>query len=223
MKVLAVSDKVLNRLYRGGIAHELGPIDLVVGCGDLPYYYLKFLASALDTRVFFVHGNHDSGAQYTYDGQQLKQIPGGFDLHGRFAWERKVLFAGLEGSMWYRPNAAYMYHESQMFWEVMRLVPRLMWNRARYGRALDVLVTHSPPFGIHDEADVAHTGFKAFLMLMRRFRPKYLLHGHIHTHRPDVTWVTQYYGTRIINVYPYRVLDLEAPPAVQAVVGKRVG
>ena len=39
-----------------------------------------------------------------------------------------------------------------------RLTPQLLWNRQRYGRYLDVLVTHSPPFGVHDRPDLPHYG-----------------------------------------------------------------
>jgi Icc-related predicted phosphoesterase len=79
----------------------------------------------------------------------------------------------------------------------------------RYGRFLDVLVAHSPPWGIHDEPDRAHQGFKCFLTFMRWFKPRYLLHGHIHLYRLDVVTKTRYCETDVINVYPFQVLDLE--------------
>jgi Icc-related predicted phosphoesterase len=89
------------------------------------------------------------------------------------------------------------------------LVPQLLWNRQRYGRAVDILVTHSPPFGIHDRPDLPHTGFKAFLNFMRLFKPRYLLHGHVHLYRTDTETVTEYYDTTVINVYPYRLIEFE--------------
>ena len=90
---------------------------------------------------------------------------------------------------------------------IWQMTPALMLNRLRYGRALDILVTHAPPRGIHDSDDRAHTGFDAFLPLMRRFRPRYLLHGHSHVYRADVVTRTQYQDTTVLNVYPYRVID----------------
>jgi Icc-related predicted phosphoesterase len=101
-----------------------------------------------------------------------------------------------------------MYTEAEMRRVVAQLVPRLLWNRQRFGRALDVLVTHSPPFGIHDRPDLPHTGFKVFLSFLRLFKPRYHLHGHIHIYRQDEVTQTQFEETTIVNVYPYRVLEM---------------
>lgn len=117
--------------------------------------------------------------------------------------------------MRYRPNAPHMYTDSEMTVQMAQLVPQLLWNRQRYGRAVDILVTHSPPLGIHDRPDLPHTGFKVFLNFMRLFKPRYLLHGHIHLYRTDTETVTRYEETTVINVYPYRLVDFEtsdAPP-----------
>jgi Icc-related predicted phosphoesterase len=96
--------------------------------------------------------------------------------------------------------------------QAARLVPRLLLNRQRYGRYLDILVTHSPPFGVHDRSDIAHTGFKIFHTFIKLFKPRYMLHGHIHVYRQDVPRVTQVDETTIINIYPYRVLEYENLP-----------
>ena len=96
-----------------------------------------------------------------------------------------------------------------MWGNIARMIPGLLHNRLRYGRWLDVLVCHSPPMGIHDETDRAHTGFRSFLAFMHYFRPRYLLHGHIHIYRNDaITW-TRYEETDVVNVYPYRILEID--------------
>ena len=92
---------------------------------------------------------------------------------------------------------------------VAQMVPRLLWNRQRLGRALDVLVTHSPPYGIHDRPDLPHTGFKVFLSFLRLFRPRYHLHGHVHVYRQDEVVRTRYEETEVINVYPYKLLTID--------------
>ena len=61
-----------------------------------------------------------------------------------------------------------------MWRRALRLTPPLLWNHATHGHALDILVTHSPPAGIHDGPDRAHQGFAAFLWLMRTFKPALL-------------------------------------------------
>ncbi|MDX1616913.1 MAG: metallophosphoesterase [Candidatus Promineifilaceae bacterium] len=207
MRVLAVSDRVVEHLYASDVAQRYSGIDLILGCGDLPYYYLDFLVSALDARLAYVRGNHDGGPQYTVQGQILTAVPGGIDLHGRVVTIDGLILAGLEGSMRYRPQAPLMYTEREMTWNVLQLVPRLWWNRHRFGRALDVLVAHSPPYGIHDQRDIAHTGFKVFRSFLKRFKPRYFLHGHIHVYRNDVPRVTRFHETTVINVYPYRQID----------------
>jgi uncharacterized protein len=208
MKVMAVSDRVLDHLYSGNVRKHYPDIDLLVGCGDLPYYYLDFLVSALDAPLVYVLGNHDGGPQYTSDNRLLTGVRGGQHIHGHSVNVNGLIVAGLDGSMRYRPRAPYMYSEAEMSAQVARLTPQLLWNRQRYGRYLDVLVTHSPPYGIHDRDDLPHTGFKVFLQLMRLFKPRYLLHGHIHLYRPDTVTETKHGATKVINVYPSTLLDI---------------
>ncbi|MEM7331058.1 MAG: metallophosphoesterase [Chloroflexota bacterium] len=208
MKILAVSDKVLDYLYSTQVSKNFPDIDLLIGCGDLPFYYLDFLNSALNSRAFYVRGNHDKGPQYTIHGKVYEKLDGGVDLHGKTAVFNRIIFAGLEGSMRYRPNAPFMYTEGEMRSEIARMLPSLLYNRLRYGRFLDVLVTHSPPFGIHDKNDLPHTGFRAFLPFLRWFRPKYMLHGHIHIYRQDTIRQTKFLDTTILNVYPYQIIEL---------------
>jgi Icc-related predicted phosphoesterase len=86
------------------------------------------------------------------------------------------------------------------------LLPRLWLNRMKYGRALDILITHSPPRGIHDQPDLPHKGFEVFLPLLKFARPRYLLHGHIHLYR-SAPQETQFESTKVINIYPLRVLE----------------
>jgi uncharacterized protein len=214
MKIMAVSDRVVDRLYCSHLRQKHPDIDLLIGCGDLPFYYLEFLVSALDAPLLFVRGNHDLAPQYTLDGRVLTGVQGGTDIHGRVVEIEGMLIAGLEGSMRYHPEAPFMYTETEMRLQAARLLPRLWRNRLLHGRSLDILVTHSPPFRIHDNRDLAHTGFKVFRSLIRFFRPSYLLHGHVHVYHPDVPRVTTFYDTTVINVYPYHVLDYADPALI---------
>jgi hypothetical protein len=36
-----------------------------------------------------------------------------------------------------------------------------------------------------------------------------MLHGHIHLYRRDEVVETRYHETTVMNIYPYRILDLE--------------
>ncbi len=209
MKILAVSDQVVDHIYCSNLRQKYPDIDLIVGCGDLPLYYLDFLFSALDAPLVYVRGNHDRGKQYLANNRVITEVEGGTNLHGRIANIDGLLLAGLEGSMRYRPNRPHMYTESEMRGQIARLIPRLLLNRQRYGRYLDILVAHSPPYGIHDKPDLPHTGFKVFLTFMQLFKPRYLLHGHIHIYRQDTVTETKHLHTLVTNVYPYKVLEIE--------------
>lgn len=208
MKILAVSDRVLDKLYSGHARQKFPDVDLLIGCGDLPFYYLDFLTSALDAPLVYVRGNHDADTQYASDGGVWRGVRGGVDIHGKVITRMGLIIAGLQGSMRYKAHADYMYSEAEMRRAIAQLVPRLLWNRQRFGRALDILVTHSPPFGIHDRPDLPHTGFKSFLSFLRLFKPRYHLHGHVHIYRQDEVVQTQFEETTIVNVYPYRLLEL---------------
>ena len=130
-------------------------------------------------------------------------------IDGQVRRVKGLLIAGLGGSMRYQPGAIHQYTEGEMRARTVKLIPRLLMNKVLYGRYLDILATHSPPFGIHDGEDLPHVGFKSFLTLMRYFKPKYLLHGHKHVYRRDTITMTRYYQTRVVNVYPVRTLNWE--------------
>ena len=205
MKVLAVSDLVVEGIYSAHIRERFGDVDMVLSCGDLPYSYLEYIVTMLDVPSFFVHGNHD-GPEYTADGHTLTKPGGWVNLDGRTVETKGILLGGLEGSIRYKPRAPFQYTESEMAYKVWRLMPALLMNRVCHGRYIDIFITHSPPLGIHDGPDLPHRGFKALLGLMARFRPRYLLHGHKHIYGPE-PWRTRYLDTEVINVYPFRVIE----------------
>lgn len=208
MKILAVSDVELGFIYNVQIAQRFQDVDLMISCGDLPYYYLEFMISMLDKPLYFVRGNHASKVEDTVAGERTSPW-GAVDLHRRVKRASNgLLVAGIEGSLRYN-NGPNQYSQAEMWSLVFGLVPRLLYNRQRYGRFLDVLVTHAPPWQIHDMSDLPHQGIKAFRWLLKVFKPAYHLHGHIHIYRNDVTTVTQFHQTQVINCYGYRELEIE--------------
>jgi len=206
VKILAVSDQVVEKIYCCHIGEYFGDVEMVLACGDLPYSYLEFIVTMLNVPCFFVHGNHDC-PEYTASGLTLTRPGGWVNLDGQTVEAQGLLLAGLEGSIRYKPQACYQYTEQEMTLKVLRLMPSLLINQLRHERYLDILITHAPPFGIHDGDDWPHRGFRIFLKLMASFRPRYLLHGHKHIYGPE-PWRTRYQDTQVINVYPYRVIDV---------------
>ncbi len=204
MKILAVSDRVDETIYSQQIRDRFDDVAMVLSCGDLPYSYLEFIVSMLNVPCFYVHGNHDR-PEYKSNGTTLTEPGGWINLDGRTVKAKNLLLGGLEGSIRYKPEAPFQYTEQEMVYKTWRMVPALLMNRIRYSRYLDILITHSPPRYIHDGDDNAHRGFKVFLNVMRRFRPRYLLHGHKHIYGPTARR-TRYEDTQVVNVYPYRII-----------------
>ena len=208
MKILAISDRVDERVYSEHILHNYGDVDLFVGCGDLPYFYLEYVVSMVNQPVLYVHGNHDVEVQLTATGRRVKTAEGCNLIDGRVVNIKGLIFMGLGGSLRYKPGSPYQYTEGQMRARVARLIPRLLMNKLRYGRFVDVVITHSPPFGIHDSTDRAHVGFKVFLTLMNWFKPRFLLHGHMHDRRYNVQTSTTYGDTTVVGVFPVRAIEI---------------
>jgi Icc-related predicted phosphoesterase len=208
-KILSVSDKVDELLYSSAIKRLFGDVDLILGCGDLPYYYLEFIVTMLGGPLFYVIGNHGNAVKKSYAPKEEWEYPGGCEnIDGRVVRYRGLLIAGLEGSMRYNDNPDFQYSEREMAWKTWQLVPWLVMNRLLHGRYLDILITHAPPFGIHDRPDRCHQGFRAFRSFMDRFQPRYLIHGHVHVYHPSEPIQTVYGNTTVINTYGYQTLEV---------------
>jgi Icc-related predicted phosphoesterase len=206
MKILALSDVSVPLIYSPRIRHQFADVDLIIGCGDLGYDYLEFVVSLLNKPLYYVRGNHDRQFDFGLEKKRVEPL-GGYELHRRHVCHEGVLMAGIEGSLRYS-YGAYQYSQRDMWLMVYNLVPRLMLNRARYGRYLDLFITHAPPTGIHDMDDLPHRGIEAFHWLDRVFQPRYHLHGHIHIYRPDTVRETLLGQTRVVNVFGFREIDL---------------
>ena len=208
--VLAVSDEIDPRIYSATVRQRMGFVDLVIGCGDLPARYLEFLADALDRPVYYVLGNH--AEELTRGGERGKhyQPLGSVNLGGRVVRDEGtgLIMAGFPGSPRYGENEPAQYGEWEVYWMMVRMAPRLWWNRLRHGRALDVLVTHAPPRDVNDREDVAHRGFKALRSFLKWFRPAYHLHGHVHLYDRSQPHKQRFDRTLVVNVFPYRVVEL---------------
>lgn len=207
MKILAVSDEVNESLYSANVRRRFGDVEIVIGCGDLPYYYLEYLLTMLQRPLYYVPGNHDP----LYQPQVLSSLAAGCEnIDGRVVSYRDLTLAGLGGSIRYKPTGDNQYTQAEMKRRVFRLSLRLFWLQWVRRRRLDIFVAHSPPFGIHDDTDRAHTGFHAFLTLIRLFQPRYFLHGHTMVYKPNIVPpLTRVGETQVVNVYPYRLIEVE--------------
>lgn len=202
MRVLAISDVITESLLSPAVRELAHGVECVFSCGDLPSDYLEYIVSLLDVPLYYVMGNH--GAR----GGERMYPEGCVNLDGRVVEHQEFSFAGLEGSPRYNNVRRFQYTENGMSWKIARLAPKLWSNRLRRGRFLDVLLTHAPPFGIHDGSDVAHRGFKSLRAFVDRYQPNYLIHGHQHIYDSRTTRETLRGHTLIINAYGYRFINL---------------
>ena len=209
MIILSVSDKVECILYDVKTCLRFADVDLVLGCGDLPYYYLEFLVDSLNVPVIFVRGNHAAAVEYSENGDRTKPH-GAINLHRRVIHHQGLIIAGFEGSVRYRVGS-HQYTQAQMWWMVLAMMPVLLWNRLVHHRWLDILISHSPSWGINDKPDRAHQGFKALRWLLEVCKPAYHFHGHVHVNSSTKKVETRHAQTIVVNTYGYRknLIDVE--------------
>ena len=217
MKALLLSDIVIPFIYSPQIKERFADVDLIIGCGDLPYYYQEYVLSLLDVPLYYVRGNHSKEIEFS-TGAARSSPMGGVDLHRQVVVENGMIFAGVDGSLRYR-DGPYQYSQAGMWMHVFHLVPLLLANRLAYGRYLDVFITHAPPWHIHDAEDLPHRGIKAFRWFIHVFKPAFLFHGHIHLYHPDSVVETQVGATRIINAFGWREVEIQPARAQQPVSG----
>jgi Icc-related predicted phosphoesterase len=216
VKILCISDQIDPLVYSPSIKTRFSDIDLILCAGDLPLDYLDYIISSLNKPLYFVFGNHHTeDLRYfkrTWDSPLIEDnreffACGAVHAGSKVLTEGKFIIAGLGGSMRYNKGAN-QFTELQMFMEALKLVPKLWWNRLFHGRFLDILLTHAPPKGIHDKNDKCHWGFKTYLWFMKTFKPKYLVHGHIHLYDLSAVRCTKWEKTTVINAYGHYVIDL---------------
>jgi len=221
MKVLCVADHIDPLVYSTQAKNRFRDVQLVLGAGDLPLEYYSFIVSSLNVPLLFIYGNHNLSELDNYLGRGMGTRPASVEdtlkernavgatfLEGKHHRQGKLLVAGLGGSLRYN-DGDHQFTEFQMMLRILRMAPRLWWNRIVHGRYLDILLTHAPPRGIHDRQDKPHWGFKAFLTFMKWFSPRYLVHGHIHLYELNEVRRTTYLKTEVVNCYDHLVLDID--------------
>ena len=209
MRVLTLSDEVVPVVYSLQIKERFADVDLVLACGDLPYYYLEYCVSMLNIPCLYVAGNHDKD-EWTGGGELITHPRGCTSVEDRIMITHGLTVAGLGGSLRYNNESGAQYTEAQMLVRMLRLATRVRLHTALTGRRLDVMLSHAPLAGIHDAADRPHRGSHAFVTFQRWFRPTYWIHGHVHrNYSYGVATETYYNQTMILNTAGYRHMTIE--------------
>ena len=186
VRALALADEPpyvpIQRLLARGV-------DLVLCLGDLTRPDLEPLADVQLPKLG-VYGNHDDGGEF--EGLGIESV------HLRRIEVCGLTFGGVSGSHEYRPAKG----------------QRLMWSQKQASKLLkgfghvDVMLAHSPPRGVNDDADdPAHVGLEGLRDYVEREHPAMLLHGHTYPPLP----VEQLGQTQIRHVRGHRFVTLPTP------------
>ena len=197
MKILVVADEESAYLWDHYRPGRLAGVALILSAGDLKPASLSFLVTMANRPLLYVHGNHDS----IYE----KRPPEGCDcIDDKLVVVNGLRILGLGGARMYN-GGPYQYTEKQM----ERRIRKLRWKLCR-SKGVDIVLTHAPPAGYGDAEDIAHRGFEAFLPLMDRYQPSYLIHGHVHKSYSVHTFSreVQYASTTVLNGAGRTILEI---------------
>lgn len=232
MKILCVSDFVDPLIYNQNVRDAFPDIDLILCAGDLPMDYVDFIVTMFNKPTYFIFGNHNlkeyhfyhktsqnpssfmgsnsmhfqgSGATYlgfkTFENKELSYID------PKTGKETPLLIAGVSGSLKYN-NGLNQFTDFQMKLKLLKMVPKLLRNKRKYGRYLDIFMTHASPRHIHDHEDPCHKGFECFNWFLEKYKPTYMVHGHIHLYDMREERVGKYFDTTVVNAYSHHVIEL---------------
>ena len=232
MKILCLSDYVDPLIYNQNVRQTFSDIDLVLCAGDLPLDYVDFVVTMLNKPVYFIFGNHNLNDFSYYhksartEAEHLSNdyrnsnfghggIYAGFKVltdhtlcytDPKTGKKTPLLIAGVSGSLMYNKGLN-QYTEFQMKMKLFKMIPALIKNKIKYGRYLDILLTHASPRHIHDKEDPCHKGFECFNWFIQKFKPAYMIHGHIHLYDAREKRITQAGDTTVLNAYAHWVIN----------------
>lgn len=166
--------------------------DIIVTLGDISVQDLRIIkrtADNLGIPAIGVCGNHDEVDALVKAGIE--------DLHGRNANIKGVSFAGMGGSLRYKPNDNMFLSQRESI-EVAVALPKA-----------DVLITHDKPYTgwfVDTKSQFAkdpHAGLVGITKYIRKNKPEYHLYGHLHTRMTE-----EKNGTTSICVYGIQLIDI---------------
>lgn len=196
MKILVISDQESKSLWDHYEKSKLEGIDLILSCGDLSPKYLSFLATFSKAPVLYIHGNHDGCYQQT-------PPEGCTCIDDDIFVYQGVRILGLGGSMKYKPGP-YQFSEAGMKARIVRMSFKILKNRG-----FDILLTHAPAAGIHDMDDMAHKGFECFLELIKKYKPAYFIHGHVHMSYGRFPREEKFENTVVVNAFEKHIIEFD--------------
>lgn len=194
-KILAISDEETLKKYTIEQCKEkFADIDFILAAGDLSYEYLDYVFTILHRDLIYVNGNH------VY--QRRHNISFCINIDGKAITYKGLKIVGFDGSRVYSFKE-HQYTEAEMAFKIAKLIPGMLIRKP------DIILTHAPPRKIHDREEPVHKGFKVFRRILKQFKPKLWIHGHIHlgSHFEKQESVVE--ETRVVNAYGYKIIEIE--------------
>lgn len=166
--------------------------DLIVTLGDISVQDLRIIkrtADNLGISAIGVCGNHDE--PFALESVDID------DLHGKVKTIDGVSFAGIGGSLRYKPSGN-MFLTQQQSIDIAKKLPKA-----------DVLITHDKPYTgwfVDTKSQFAkdpHAGLVGITKYIRKNQPKYHLYGHLHQRMTE-----EKYGMTSMCVYGIQLVDI---------------
>lgn len=198
IRILAASDEADPALDFDRNRERLGPIDLVVGAGDLAPEQVQFLGDAFPAPLVFVRGNHDRGGPWP----ALDRLPPGAAGVDR----RSLPGVNILALPWPGADDGSAKRDERAAWR------QVLWTVGAHlvlsaGKPW-LVVSHVPPRGAGDTPDDPyHVGFSAYRMVLDRIKPRLWLHGHT-TRAASPGPVVDRGETTLINVTGSALVEL---------------
>lgn len=196
MKILVIADIESEYLWDYFKKEKLDGIDLILSAGDLNPNYLSFLATFAKVPVLYIRGNHD-------DCYKDTPPEGCTCIENKVYVYKGVRILGLGGSIRYKKG------DNQYTQLQMKRRASKAWFNVKKNKGIDILLTHSPAKGLNDGPDHVHEGFEVFNDLIRKYKPKFFIHGHVHknycTNFKHEFKLNEY--TTVVNGYERYIID----------------
>lgn len=171
--------------------------DVVFTLGDISVSDLSFIKTVFsDVPVYGVRGNHDELTTLDMGG-----IP---NIHGKVIEVAGVRFAGIGGSVGYKPGSYIMYSQKESL-DIAKALPPAA-----------VLISHDKAYKgktsarFPEFAQDPHEGMAGISYYLRKHSPFLHIHGHIHTNTQyafENTDTVSVYGAAFVTIAGSRVVD----------------
>ncbi|KAA6337055.1 3' 5'-cyclic adenosine monophosphate phosphodiesterase CpdA [termite gut metagenome] len=158
---------------------DIPPADMIIHAGDVSFSgedhevedFIRWFGKLDYKYKIFIAGNHD----FYFEDETIRRIQRMLPENAYYLCDSGVEIEGIK--FWGSPinprflDWAFNCERGEQIRGHWKLIPK----------DTDILITHSPPFGLLDQTTRGvHTGCEDLLKAIKRIKPRYHLFGHIH-------------------------------------------